>query len=85
MNRGTPARKHADTYMHVHLYTEMHTNKWRRKKGRHSRTAKHQISKEQNKRKDQNVVRRRRRGEQHETAGKGAAELKIESINFKLM
>ena len=79
-------------YTGIHLYTYMHTNRCRRerereggRRGENSSTAKHQISEEQSKRKDQNVVRRRGRAEQCETAGKGAVESEIESINFKLM
>lgn len=53
--------------------------------GDNSSTAKHQISGEQSKRKDQNVVGGRRRAERCETAGKGVVELEMESINFKLM
>lgn len=81
---------HPQTYTCIHLYTDMHTNRRRREREgegerENSSTAKHQISEERSKRKDQNVVRRRGRDEQRETAGKGAVESEIESINFKLM
>lgn len=68
--KNTNTRPQKQTY--IHLYTDMN-----------KQAAKHQISGEQSKRNSQNVVRRRRRAEQRETAGERVVDLEAESINFK--
>ena len=74
------AQKHTHRNIHTYICTQVEAGE--REEGG---TAKHQISGERSKLKDQNVFRRRGRAEQREAAEKGAVEMEIESFNFKLM
>lgn len=74
-----PPQKH----MHRHTHTDLHKHKQAEEVGKET-AAQHQISGERSKRRDQNVVRRRRAG-RRQTAGKQTAERQPESINFKLI
>lgn len=89
-HKNTNTRPQKQTYIHMYipLYTDIHKQARAGGGEKNSSTAKHQISGEQGKRKDQNVVRRRRRAEWCETRGVGVAgqsSWRSESINFKLM
>lgn len=69
-------------WMNTHPYIET-SGGGRQKKKKKAAAAKHWISREWSKQQDGNVAEGG--DEQRETAGKGAVELEIESINFKLM